>query len=346
MSDHLDRETSLSVELTETGVKAKSQSRFVAAVDRLGGNLMELVNAPMERRIVRERTIAASEAQLIAAVTKFGIEKLHSDPAFAERVAERHFTRVFEKQQNKDAVLREALEDLRHDQSTEARAERPLDAEFLDRLEYYAEGASSEQLRQKWGRVLSAEIKKPGTFSLKVMRIVDELDAATAQTFEGTCKLAFNGIVPRCLVGTLRFQDQVRLVSAGLLIDPGITGHIAEFSVATSSQGKELWTLEFKNGRSVSIPKDTDMPEPDGMDFTGPIQRNEEKPAVPAYLMTEVGGAISTIFPPNDAGAMYVSKLRDALPSVEVIEYQADADGRYHSLPQQGVESREGGMHA
>ena len=228
---------------------------------------MELVNAPMERRIVRERTIAASEAQLIAAVTKFGIEKLHSDPAFAEQVAERHFTRVFEKQQNKDAVLREALEDLRNDHGTEARTGRPLDAEFLDRLEHYAEGASSDRLRQKWGRVLSAEIKQPGTFSSKVMRIVDELEPETAQLFECLCKSSFNGIIPKCLVGTLTFANQITLVSAGLLIDPGMTGHIATFDETTSSQGKELWTFEFKNGWSVSMPKDTQLPEGGLPDF-------------------------------------------------------------------------------
>ena len=41
MEDHLDKATSVSLELTESGVKAKAKSRFVAAVDRFGGNLVE-----------------------------------------------------------------------------------------------------------------------------------------------------------------------------------------------------------------------------------------------------------------------------------------------------------------
>jgi hypothetical protein len=301
MDDHLDRETSVSVELTEAGVKAKAQSRFVAAVDRLGGNLMELVNAPMERRIVRERTIAASEAELIAAVTKFGIEKLHSDPVFAERVAERHFTRVFEKQHNKDGVLREALEDLRHDKSAEVRAERPLDGEFLDRLGYHAEGASSEQLRQKWGRVLSAEIRRPGTFSAKAMRIVDELDAETARLFEDFCTQTFRTVAPKCLTGKLRFEDLKRFVSAGLVVDPGGIGHVALFFGVQSGDGKDLWILDLGDGRSVSIPKETPLGFMMDLEFTGPVQAHNSVVAVPAYLLTDVGGAIASIFPPNNA---------------------------------------------
>jgi hypothetical protein len=335
MNDHLDRTTSVSVALTETGVQAKAQSRFVAAVDRLGGNLIEMINAPMERRVLRQRAVSSGETELVAAVVKFGIEKLNSDPAFAERTAERYFTRVFQKQENKDGVLREALEDLRHDGSSDGQAvEASLSGEFLDRLEHYAEGASTEQLKQKWGHVLSAEIKRPGTFSAKVMRIVDELDSATALLFEQISKSTFNGIVPKCLIGILKFHELVRLVAAGLLVDPGITGHIAEFTEVQSNAGKELWTLSFPNGRSVSIPKGTKLEAMALPDFTGPVQLNGELAAMPAYLMTEVGGAISTIFSVNDAPERYVNELRKALPDVEIVEYQADAHGHHHALSQ------------
>lgn len=333
MGDHLDREISVSAGLTEAGVEARAQSRFVAAVDRLGGNVMELMNAPMERRIARQRIIAASEAELIAAVTRFGIEKLQSDPAFAERVAERHFTRVFEKQQNKDGVLREALEDLRHDYSeTNGNGSASLDGQFLERLEHYAEGASSEELRQKWGRVLSAEIKEPGTFSAKAMRIVDELDSETARLFEAFCTHAFNGVVPKCLSGNLEFSDLKQLVSAGLVIDPGGIGHIAVFKEVQTDDGRGLWMLGFGNGRSVSIPTGTQLPFMPSPDFTGPVQSHKSTAAAPAYLLTEVGGAISAICPANDAAERYARKLREAFPNVEVLEFEQQPNGAYRSV--------------
>ena len=125
----------------------------------------------------------------------------------------------------------------------------------------------------------------------------------------------------------------MRLVAAGLLIDPGVTGHVAEFREVQSSAGKELWTLSLPNGRSVSIPKGTKLEAMALPDFTGPVQLNGELAAMPAYLMTEVGGAIATIFPATDAAERYVKELRKALPDVEIVEYQADVYGRYHALP-------------
>jgi hypothetical protein len=51
--DHLDKETSVVVDLTPTGVTAKAKSRFVAAIDRLCGNAVELANTSMENRRLR-----------------------------------------------------------------------------------------------------------------------------------------------------------------------------------------------------------------------------------------------------------------------------------------------------
>jgi Protein of unknown function (DUF2806) len=328
--DHLDKTTSVSVEMTETGVKAKTKSRFVAAVDRFGGNLVELVNAPMERRISRQRIVTAGETALVKAVTKYGIEKLKYDPEFAQRTAEKYFKRVFERQENKDGVLIEALEDLRQAPPTETMSdvgEDHLAEEFLERLEHYAEGASTERLRQKWGRVLSAEIRKPGSFSLKVLRVVDEIDAETAELFERLCTMRVRNTLPKCLVGKLQFHELSRLTMAGLILDPGVAGHITNFSAQNNAQGSELWTL-MTDENAVSFPKDTAVPQ-DPFSF-GPITQ-DQVPAMPVYLLTDSGQAIATIFTIAEPSpfSQYVAKLRSALPDAEITEYVKLGDGRY-----------------
>jgi hypothetical protein len=68
------------------------------------------------------------------------------------------------------------------------------------------------------------------------------------------------------------------------------------------------------------------------LEFTGPVQAHNSVVAVPAYLLTDVGGAIASIFPPNNAQARYVQKLREALPNVEVVEYELQPDGRSHAI--------------
>lgn len=347
MIDHLDRETSVGVDVTVTGMEAKAKSRLVAAVDRLGGNLIELVNAPIERKLLRQRAVAAGEVEFIAAVTRFGVEKLHYDPKFAERAAEKYFQRVFEKQENKDGVLREALEDLRHEppHAIEAGQTR-LDDQFLDRLEHYAESASTEQLRQKWGRVLSAEVRKPGTFSAKVMRIVDELDPNAAALFENLCKFVIGEVAPKCLATALPFGEIVQLVSAGLIIEPGFAGHVAEWSEARSVNGDEVWWFQGSE-RAISIPKNVNekIPAIAFLDSIFPLQLNpatvepsKSKPAIPCYLLTDVGASIARIFPANNAFAAYIAKLKEAHPDIGIVECVPNPDGiTYRSVESTGA---------
>jgi hypothetical protein len=165
--DHLDRETSVSAELTPSGLKAGAKSRLIAAIDRLGGNAVEWINVRMEADLSARRARIEGERQLIEAVVKYGIERIGKDEDFARRALENTFRKAIQNQANKDAVLHEAIEDLRESPPHPAENEAggsALDDQFMDRFEYYAEGATSEQLRQKWGRVLAAEIRKPGPF--------------------------------------------------------------------------------------------------------------------------------------------------------------------------------------
>lgn len=330
MGDHLDTETSVSVDLTATGVNAKAKSRLVAAIDRLGGNIVELLNAPMERRITRHRAISDGEIKLVEAVTKFGIEKLEHDPAFAQRVAVRYFRGLFQKQENKDGVLSEALEDLRHDPPNDAASdagEAQLDEQFMGRFEHFAEGASTEQLRQKWGRVLSAEIRKPGTFSAKVLRVVDEIDANTAALFESVCASSFENVIPQCLSGVLPFDRLSQLVMADLLVEPGAAGHIYKFVEGKDSRGIDLWIARTAE-RAVSIPKGIAIP-PRNREQPGPLIQNGEEPAAPIYLLTDVGSAIAQIFTRPNAFSQYIAKLKETLPGIAVVEYVPLSNGQY-----------------
>ncbi|MBB5054622.1 hypothetical protein HNQ36_004629 [Afipia massiliensis] len=333
MGDHLDRETSVSVALTDTGIKAKAKSRLVAAIDRFGGNLMELVNSPMERRISRQRAISAGEVKLVEAVTKFGIDKLKREPEFAEQVAEKFFEGVFIKQDNKNAVLFEALEDLRHDPPSDAEmeaGEAQLDEQFLGRLERFSEEATTDKLRQKWGRVLSAEVRKPGTFTLKVLRIVDEIDPETAILFERLCASRFINGLPRCLVGDLSFAEISRLTMSGLLLDPGLTGHLYQFHSAINSLGEDVWLISNKE-YAISIPKGTAIP--DGQ-TNKVIKLSDKLPAIPVYLLTDAGASIAEIFPSNTtlSFSRCAACLRDALPEAVVTLYQAGANGEFRPI--------------
>lgn len=322
VEDHLDKEISVSADLTPTGVKASAKSRFVAALDRLGGNVLELLNAPIEVKSAEKRAVAEGRVRAISAITELGIERLKTDPEFAERAMRTHLGSVFTRQENKDAVLEKAIEDLRRqpptDQQAASGAER-LDDGFMNRFERYAEEASADEVRERWGRVLAAEIRKPSTFSGKVLRIIDELDPATAQLFERVCASRLQNVLPKCLVGELNFQEISQLSAAGLLIDPGIAGHIRRSSEITDNKGVALWFWGFEPF-GLAITRQEDMRKIQ----TGEVfQDDGGKPAISVYILTDVGFAISSILPDNAALALdaLFAKVSEASKSSEARLY-------------------------
>ncbi|QPC93537.1 DUF2806 domain-containing protein [Mesorhizobium sp. INR15] len=324
--DHLDKETSVSAELTPTGVKASAKSRAIAAFDRLLGNVFERWNAPMESKTAEARAVSASRLKVIEAVTKLGIERLERDPEAANRALENHLGKVFERQDNKDAVVAAAVDDLSHQPPTDDEAvsgAEELQDSFMNRFERFAEEATTEETRLKWGRVLASEIRKPGTFSAKVMRVIDEIDPQTAGLFEKVCTSRLSNVLPKSLIGELSFPDIISLTDAGLLVEPGIGGQLNQSQDVKDGSGTELWMQSFGN-LAIAYPKDgTSTLDAEAITF------NDGKPAIRVYVLTNVGLAISSILPETELKALteLAAKMGEAIGDPSKIRKYKRTDG-------------------
>jgi hypothetical protein len=329
-TDHLDTETSASAELTPTGVNAKAKSRCIAAIDRFAGNIFDAANPWLEGVASRKRAKNEGEVKLIEAVARYGVEKLSIDETFAERTFGTHFRKVARAQINKDAVVFEAIENLRNEPPSLEQSESgpdQLTEEFTSRFETYAETATSDELRHRWGRVLASEIRMPGTFSAKTLRTVDELSANTASIFERFCSDRLGLAIIQALSGELSVSDEIALTSSGLIAAPGL-GQIRPFSLVTTVGGGALWMaafdnfgLAFKNKDDVSVDYGDDKK----------IVLREEKPGFPVYILTEVGYAISSILPHNERNnvARLIEAIRSNIRGGEIGLYAKNADANW-----------------
>lgn len=63
-----------------------------------------------------------------------------------------------------------------------------LDEDWLNLFGRHSENASSDRLRDLWGKILSGEVRKPGSFSLSTLRLVSELDKEIATKFQSAIK--------------------------------------------------------------------------------------------------------------------------------------------------------------
>jgi Protein of unknown function (DUF2806) len=199
-SDVLDNAISLEVALTKTGVDLKVKSRFLAACDRLFGSGVELVNLPLERRTSRSRALIDSERDIIEATGKAFIARINSDPEFADRAIENHMRNIAREQSNKDAVARVAFEDLKRlpapDETVLTDAPDNLDDDWLNMFEPFAEKATSERMRDLFGKILSGEIRRPGAFSLSTLRVASEMNQRTAKQFQSIVNVRFADTIP------------------------------------------------------------------------------------------------------------------------------------------------------
>lgn len=229
-TDPLNRDTHVAGELTETGLKASTNSRLLAAIDHLAGNAVDLLNLPLERRARLHRAKTDGEVRVIQALARSAAEQVQCDPQFAQLALEQHLDAIVRKQQNKEAVLIEAHEILKSETpsaDTGDAEDQPLDEDWLNYFASYAEKATSENMRALWGRILSGEIRQPGAFSLTTLRIVSELSRETATTFQNLATVRIgsaallnpSGKTPRDMI-----HDVLDLQAAGLLKGSGGDG--------------------------------------------------------------------------------------------------------------------------
>ena len=68
--------------------------------------------------------------------------------------------------------------------------EKP-DIDWITRFFNYSQDINSIEMQDLWGRILSGEIKKPGTYSLRTLDVVRNLTKQDAEIFDKFAKFAF-----------------------------------------------------------------------------------------------------------------------------------------------------------
>lgn len=332
--DANEQDVSISVEIVPTGLKAGAKSRIVSAIDRLGGNLVELVNVPLENHLKKGRAVGRADVKLIDGLGEIRLQQLHQNPEFAAKALEQHLKTAISRQENKAHVVVQALEDLRNDPPTDeqsAAGPEAVSEDFMNRFERYAEDATSDQVRERWGRVLASEVRIPGTFSAKVLRLVDEMEAATAILFERVCKNRLGDFLPLCLFPDIAFDERKRLITAGLLLDPGFGGQLRKSVEITDTLGEKLSTFVVGD-HMIAFHKPTAYPNSGNK--RSALTDHEGSPALNVWVLTDEAHAISSILPSEEAHAVarLMQIIADEVSPAGVLEFTRLSDDQFRQI--------------
>lgn len=117
--------------------------------------------------IEKAKTIADAETKLIELEMLHAIEKkfLHNEQR---------------KQNNIENIIEVAVEQIEKD--SEISSEK-VDVDWTTRFFNIAEDISNEEMQKLWGKILSGEVKKPGSFSLRTLELLKNLSRREAEIF-------------------------------------------------------------------------------------------------------------------------------------------------------------------
>lgn len=205
-ADELDRDVAFKAKFDQSGLTVGGKSRALAAIDRLIGGLVGWPAEFFEGK--RAQTQAREEAReaMIRADAAAAVKQLEGMSDVGQATVERFLRDEYRKQDNRTAVVVHAKEQLlalpppaAEQTGPQAKTSAPdadppeLDADWINIFSGYAEHASSERLRELWGRILAGEVRKPGSFAPTTLRVIAEMDAEIARAFEAVYRLSVNG---------------------------------------------------------------------------------------------------------------------------------------------------------
>ncbi|GAC89499.1 hypothetical protein Gbth_103_002 [Gluconobacter thailandicus F149-1 = NBRC 100600] len=174
------------------------RTRCLQGIDSLTGRLTHRLSqeskkkdAHVDDEIKREEHQTDAQKNVLELLVPKVAERISADPILLEQATIAMMGKSYQNKLNTDSVINNAFEDISKKYSDSSDNNDSLDEDWLNIFSSHAEKASSERARQLWGRILSGEVRHPGSFSLSTLRILSEIDKSTAEIFVNLCPIIF-----------------------------------------------------------------------------------------------------------------------------------------------------------
>jgi hypothetical protein len=179
-----------------------------------------------------------AEAKALAYITEKASQsaasKFEQDDQLIERSVNYFGKKLLKEQINREKVTQLAVDDLTNNPpQTDAKSE--IDLDWLDMFSRICESKSNEEIQLFLSKILSGEIRHPGSFSLKTIQTLSLLDQVAATIFQSFCNISYEipeiGDVSLCLITepmgspgqngllpvNLNYRNLTQLQDAGLI---------------------------------------------------------------------------------------------------------------------------------
>ncbi|MCY3683160.1 MAG: DUF2806 domain-containing protein [Gemmatimonadetes bacterium] len=179
------------------------------AFGRLCSAAIEIPIASWEGIAAEKKALAEARVKLIETTATQIANQMEEDKEYARVAFQKYGQKIIREQVNLDQISEEAARQLKDTDNAQIGEEiGQIDDDWLNHFEKEACQRSTEDMQLLFGKILAGEIRRPSSFSIKAVKIMGEIDKATANLFKRLCSMCIVMGIP----GTNQIFD-ARVVS-------------------------------------------------------------------------------------------------------------------------------------
>ncbi len=187
--------------IIDSTLPAPIRKNLFKALNRLSTATIEIPVAYLEGKADEIRAGTRARVKLIEKTSDQIAQQMKVDPVYARAAVEKLGQKVIREQVNLDQIVFKAAEDLKKNPSPKDErnlgSKKTINDDFLTAFEKEASQKSTEEMQAHFGKVLAGEIRSPGSFSIRSLKILGQMDQSVAMLFAKFCSCCIVANIPR-----------------------------------------------------------------------------------------------------------------------------------------------------
>lgn len=155
----------------------------------------ENIASRLDRGTLLRKSRAEAEAAVVKAAGHYAGERVGDENSITTRALEYAFSESILKQQNRENIVKKALEDLSAKSGeTSADAASEIDDDWLNIFSDLSSQKSNKDIQSLWGKILSGKIRNPSSFSIQSLQLLSSLDSTDANLIHDILAYVISGM--------------------------------------------------------------------------------------------------------------------------------------------------------
>jgi hypothetical protein len=190
-------------------VPAPIKRNLLKALGQLSTAALDIPIAWLESKSSEIRATSNARIQIIKSEGDKFSEQVDIPQPYIDRASEKYASKIIKEQLNLDEISYKAIKELSSEEfsasnsdETEIKDEKQISEDWLNEFENHGRQMSSEEMKFIFSKILVNEVKNPGNFSIRTIRIISQLDNLAAQLFQKLCSCAISMQVLNHIIDT------------------------------------------------------------------------------------------------------------------------------------------------